>query len=93
MFPPFFGIGMKRETKQIIVDGVTYWYTTAGVPTSKKDGKVYLCDKCGFPYKGDQVVKFRGKIYCIPNTCSKDIPGILRKEKANYQSSEYSGRY
>ena len=42
----------------------------------------YRCVKCGFAYKESDVVIFRGKPYCVPMGCSKDIKSILLKENA-----------
>lgn len=43
----------------------------------------YRCVVCGFAYKESDVRLFRGKPYCVPNGCYKDISSILLEENAH----------
>jgi len=43
----------------------------------------YRCVKCGFSYKESDVQMFRGKPYCVPMGCYKDIQSILFEENCD----------
>lgn len=51
----------------------------------------YRCVICGFAYKEHNIKIFRGKPYCIPGGCSKDIASILFKENADRVRTKHSG--
>lgn len=42
--------------------------------------KYEVCNVCGFIYPRKEMVRFRQKWYCKPQTCYEDIQGILLKE-------------
>jgi hypothetical protein len=43
----------------------------------------YRCVKCGFSYKESNIQMFRGKPYCVPMGCYKDIQSILFEENCD----------
>ena len=77
-------------------DRVTYTSHDGGsytLPTGETSGpsgfrKWRTCDVCLMDFPEEKTVKFRGKDYGVPCGCSKDIPDILRKEKARYRGSK-----
>lgn len=49
--------------------------------TNPDKTQVKVCTVCGFPFETSQMRKYKGKYYCRPNTCYKDIAGIRRGAK------------
>ena len=52
----------------------------------------YVCCMCGRPFKADRVRHFRGKVYGIPCGCSRDIEGILLREREDKRRGSYKGQ-
>jgi len=52
----------------------------------------YRCVKCGFAYKESDVQMFRGKPYCVPMGCYKDIQSILFEENCSRIRARTRGR-
>jgi len=38
--------------------------------------QVKVCHVCGFPYETSQMILYKGRYYCKPNECYKDIKGL-----------------
>jgi hypothetical protein len=62
-------------------DGTTSDYEVASNPNPKGPPRFVGADECTlcrFTFPRDQFEYFRGKPYCIPRGCNRDIPGIRR---------------
>ena len=47
------------------------------------NSKVVLCSVCGFIFETTQMRKYKGKYYCKPNGCYKDIKGLMSGRHGN----------
>jgi hypothetical protein len=51
-------------------------------PDAKLNERTWICTICNQAFPESKIRRFRGKIYCIPNGDYRDIPSILRQERA-----------